>query len=308
MGVLNVTPDSFSDGGHHLDRERARPGWRRWSPRGPRWSTSAASPPGPAPSRSTRSTSRRVLPVIEAVADDCDAGRGAALGRHPPRRHGPRRGGGGRHPPQRRQRVAVAGRRRPGGRVGRHAHGGRPAGPCSVDPRYDDVVGDVPAFLVERARPGGRAGVAEVWIDPGIGFGKTTAHNVALLARLDHLVADGLPVLVGTSRKRFLGVLLAHSDGGSRPAPARRGHGGRDGPDPGRRRRPRGRFAGDRMLGHDPRGTDGPCPRCRRHRPGREAPGWPAPPVRRRSAVEEVTSWPRRASGRRGSSPVTSTG
>ena len=58
-----------------------------------------------------------------------------------------------------------------------------------------------------------------MWVDPGIGFGKTTAHNLALLANLDLLVADGHPVLVGTSRKRSLGVLLARSDQGMSPHP-----------------------------------------------------------------------------------------
>ena len=61
------------------------------------------------------------------------------------------------------------------------------------DPRYDDVVDDVTRFLVERADRATGAGVGEVWVDPGIGFGKTTAHNVALLARLDHLVARRVP-------------------------------------------------------------------------------------------------------------------
>ena len=55
-------------------------------------------------------------------------------------------------------------------------------------------------------------GVGEVWIDPGIGFGKTTAHNLAILARLDELVATGWPVVLGVSRKRFLGDLTARSD------------------------------------------------------------------------------------------------
>jgi dihydropteroate synthase len=75
------------------------------------------------------------------------------------------------------------------------------------DPRYDDVVGEVRAFLVDRAAAALAAGVTEVWIDPGIGFGKTAGHNLTLLRRLDELVATGLPVLVGTSRKGFLGAL-----------------------------------------------------------------------------------------------------
>ena len=75
------------------------------------------------------------------------------------------------------------------------------------DPRYGDVVTEVRDHLVERAEAAGAAGVREVWIDPGIGFGKDLGHNVELLARLDELVACGLPVVVGTSRKGFLGAL-----------------------------------------------------------------------------------------------------
>ena len=87
------------------------------------------------------------------------------------------------------------------------------------DPRYDDVVAEVLADLVERAEAALAAGVPEVWIDPGIGFGKTHAHNLALLAHLDAFVATGFPVLVGTSRKGFLGRLLGDSDGADGPAP-----------------------------------------------------------------------------------------
>ena len=77
------------------------------------------------------------------------------------------------------------------------------------DPRYDDVVADVKAFLEERLESAVAAGVAEerVWLDPGIGFGKTLDHNLELLRRLDEIVALGRPVVVGTSRKSFLGKL-----------------------------------------------------------------------------------------------------
>jgi dihydropteroate synthase len=74
-------------------------------------------------------------------------------------------------------------------------------------PHYDDVVAEVTAMLAERARRATSAGVAEVWIDPGIGFGKSVEHNLSLLGSLDVLVATGYPVLVGTSRKSFLGAL-----------------------------------------------------------------------------------------------------
>jgi len=76
-----------------------------------------------------------------------------------------------------------------------------------ADPHYDDVVAEVRGFLVDRARHAREAGVAEVWIDPGIGFGKTIDHNLSLLRHLGVLVRTGIPVLVGTSRKSFLGRL-----------------------------------------------------------------------------------------------------
>jgi dihydropteroate synthase len=74
-------------------------------------------------------------------------------------------------------------------------------------PVYDDVVSDVKAFLEERLAFAVAAGVPEerVQLDPGIGFGKTVAHNLELLRRLDELVAIGRPVVIGTSRKAFLG-------------------------------------------------------------------------------------------------------
>jgi len=86
------------------------------------------------------------------------------------------------------------------------------------DPRYDDVVAEVHGRLVAMARRATRAGVAEVWVDPGIGFGKTTAHNLALLRHLPSLVAEAYPVLVGTSRKGFLGRLAPQPSGEPTPA------------------------------------------------------------------------------------------
>jgi dihydropteroate synthase len=77
------------------------------------------------------------------------------------------------------------------------------------DPRYDDVVDDVKAFLVERMAFAVKAGVREerIQLDPGIGFGKTLEHNLELLRRLDELAALGRPLVIGTSRKSFLGKL-----------------------------------------------------------------------------------------------------
>lgn len=77
-------------------------------------------------------------------------------------------------------------------------------------PRYDDVVAEVASFLEERLAAAVAAGIQEerVCLDPGLGFGKTVKHNLELLARMDELVAIGRPVLVGASRKRFLGRIL----------------------------------------------------------------------------------------------------
>lgn len=82
------------------------------------------------------------------------------------------------------------------------------------NPRYEDVVSEVKAFLEERAALAVDAGIAEerILIDPGIGFGKTAAHNLELLRRLDELVALGFPVVVGTSRKSFLGRLTGRTE------------------------------------------------------------------------------------------------
>jgi dihydropteroate synthase len=82
------------------------------------------------------------------------------------------------------------------------------------DPRYDDVVSDVKAFLEQRMAYAVAAGIAEeqILLDPGIGFGKTIEHNLELLRRLDELVAIGRPLVIGTSRKSFLGRLTGRSN------------------------------------------------------------------------------------------------
>ena len=93
-------------------------------------------------------------------------------------------------------------------------------------PHYEDVVAEVQAYVLGRARRAAEAGVAEVWVDPGIGFGKTVAHNLSLLRHLDELVAAAdaagcAGVVVGTSRKRFIGLLAAGArpGDGTEPAP-----------------------------------------------------------------------------------------
>jgi dihydropteroate synthase len=84
-----------------------------------------------------------------------------------------------------------------------------------ADPHYSDVVSEVRAFLEERLAFAVSEGVPEdrVWLDPGIGFGKNVDHNLELLRRLDEIVAIGRPVVVGTSRKSFLGRLTGREVG-----------------------------------------------------------------------------------------------
>jgi dihydropteroate synthase len=90
------------------------------------------------------------------------------------------------------------------------------------NPTYDDVVAEVAAFLEERVAFATAAGIAEerICVDPGIGFGKTVEHNLELLARLDEIVALGRPVLVGASRKRFLGRVLGDPEALTGPVSA----------------------------------------------------------------------------------------
>ena len=90
------------------------------------------------------------------------------------------------------------------------------------DPRYDDVVSEVISFLEERLAFATEAGIAEdhICLDPGIGFGKTVEHNLELLGRLDEIAALGRPVLVGASRKRFLGRVLGDPDAVTGPVAA----------------------------------------------------------------------------------------
>jgi dihydropteroate synthase len=97
-----------------------------------------------------------------------------------------------------------------------HMHG-TPA-TMQAEPRYGDVVGEVTSFLAERAAAARAAGIAPegIVLDPGIGFGKTVDQNCRLIQRLDALVALGYPVLVGVSRKSFLGRLLGGRDAGAR--------------------------------------------------------------------------------------------
>jgi dihydropteroate synthase len=202
MGVVNVTPDSFSDGGRYVDPAAAIAHGLRLVAEG-----AAIVDVG---GESTRPGARevdpveeraRVVPVIEGLSPfvrvSVDTRRASVA-----------------------EAAIEAGATlvndvsaslwevAAGGSVGwvaMHMQGE----PRSMQdsPAYGDVVAEVRAHLVARAGMARDAGVEEVWIDPGIGFGKTDDHNLALLRNLDALVDTGYPVLVGTSRKGFLGRL-----------------------------------------------------------------------------------------------------
>lgn len=209
MGIVNVTPDSFSDGGRHFDRRAAIMGARRMLEEGADILDigGESTRPGARPASLSEELDR-VLPVIEALA-----GEGVPLSIDT------------RKPEVMRAALAagaalvndVNALRAPGalealadcqaGICLMHMQGA--PGTMQNDPRYDDVVIEVRDFLVDRARACLQAGIAadRIALDPGFGFGKTVPHNVALLRDLPTLVAAGYPVLVGLSRKSMLGAL-----------------------------------------------------------------------------------------------------
>jgi dihydropteroate synthase len=208
MGIVNVTPDSFSDGGRFLDPEAAISHGLGLLAEGASVLDvgGESTRPGATPVTVDEEL-HRVLPVVEALADHgrvsidtrkaevarAAVAAGATLINDITAELWPL--------------AAELGV----GWVAMHMRG--EPGTMQQEPRYDDVVAEVCAFLEERATLARNAGVREIWVDPGIGFGKTAEHNLALLARLDRVVELGWPVLVGTSRKMTLGRLLAASDG-----------------------------------------------------------------------------------------------
>jgi dihydropteroate synthase len=207
MGILNVTPDSFSDGGRFVDPELAIAHGRQLAAEGAVIIDvgGESTRPGAKPVDETEEI-RRVVPVVEALAREVRVSidtrhqsvaeaaveAGATMINDVSASLWPVAAAGG---------VAW---------VAMHMQG-EPA-TMQKAPRYDDVVGEVRAFLAERAERAEQAvaaGVTEVWLDPGIEFGKTLPHNLSLLRHLDEIVAIGYPVVVGTSRKGFLGALTA---------------------------------------------------------------------------------------------------
>lgn len=204
MGVLNVTCDSFSDGGLYMDYEAAVRRGRQMVAEGvdvvdvggesTRPGASAVAPDEEV---------RRVVPVIEALAGEVrvsiDTAKASVA-------HAALAAGATLLNDVSSSLAAVAAEHG-AGFVAMHCKG-TPAD-MQLDPRYDDVVGEVRQFLERCVTNARAAGVTEVYIDPGIGFGKSVRHNLQLLAALPELVATGVPVLVGTSRKSFIGHLGA---------------------------------------------------------------------------------------------------
>jgi dihydropteroate synthase len=215
MGVLNVTPDSFSDGGHHPTVDAAVAHGLAMAEQGADWVDvgGESTRPGAEPVAEAEEL-RRVVPVVERLAE---AGVRVSVDTRKPGVARAAAAAGATmlndvsaslHEVAAELGVAW---------VAMHAQGDPRT--MQDDPHYDDVVREVRDHLLACAERARAAGVREVWIDPGIGFGKTLEHNLALLAHLPELVAAGHPVLLGTSRKQFLGRLLAASDGRTDPVP-----------------------------------------------------------------------------------------
>ncbi len=216
LGVVNVTPDSFSDGGRWLDPARAIRHGRDLVAEGAAILDvgGESTRPGAAPVAADEEL-RRVVPVLEGLAG-VPARRSIDTTKAVVARAALDTGAdlvndvtALRADPELAGLVAER-----GAEVCLMHLRGEPR-TMQDDPRYDDVVSDVKAFLEERLAFAVAQGIAEerVWLDPGIGFGKTVDHNLELLRRLDELVALGRPVLVGTSRKTFLGRITGREPG-----------------------------------------------------------------------------------------------
>ncbi len=213
MGIVNVTPDSFSDGGRYLDPQAAIEHGRQLAADGAEILDVGGESTRPGAEAVAAEVEReRVEPVVAALAGPNGDGATVSIDT---------------------SKAVVAEAALDAGaaivndvtalRADAELAGLCAARDCGLilmhmlgtprtmqdDPRYTDVVDDVHAFLAERIEAAVAAGVDErrIWIDPGIGFGKTVEHNLELLRRLGELRELGRPIVVGTSRKRFLGTL-----------------------------------------------------------------------------------------------------
>lgn len=209
MGVLNVTPDSFSDGGDFIDPDVAVKRALEMVAQGASIIDigGESSRPG-AESVSEELELMRVIPVIKKLSTQTDtlisidttkpvvAQAAMAIGASIINDIG-----GLRNPDM----VAVAAET--GATVCIMHMQGEPQS-MQENPHYDDVVTEVMAFLADRIEVAEHAGIQNIWIDPGIGFGKTLEHNMTLLRELQQLKKLGKPVLLGTSRKSFIEKIM----------------------------------------------------------------------------------------------------
>ncbi len=222
MGILNTTPDSFSDGGRYLSIDAALAKGREMLAQGADIIDigGESTRPGAEPV-DERTEMDRVLPVIEAlcavpgVRVSIDTAKAAVA------REAVRAGAciiNDVTAMEGDPRMAAVVRETRAGVVLMHMRGTPRT--MQDDPQYADVVGEVADWLATRLIAASVAGIATeaVVLDPGIGFGKTAAHNIALIVGLDRLARLGRPVLAGMSRKRFIGVLSGVPEAADRMA------------------------------------------------------------------------------------------
>jgi len=212
MGVVNVTPDSFSDGGRHLDPAAALAHARRLIAEGADILDvgGESTRPGAAPVSEAEEIAR-VVPLVAAVRAESAVPISVDTMKPAVARAAVAAGAtmwndvtALRHAPD-----SLATAAELGCEVVLMHMLGEPA-TMQAEPHYDDVVEEVAAFLMDRAEAALSAGVARerVWLDPGVGFGKhMIAHNLPLLAGLERIVGLGFPVLLGVSRKSFIGAV-----------------------------------------------------------------------------------------------------
>lgn len=212
MGVLNVTPDSFYDGGQHFTSETAIQHARQLISEGADILDigGESTRPGSEPISPEEELSR-VIPVIEAIASESDIAISIDTFKASVAHEALRSGAhivndisGMRFDPQMPGVAAEAG----AGVVLMHIQGTPQT--MQQNPHYENVVLEVKEYLAQCAKLARQAGIHEhaIWLDPGIGFGKTVEHNLQLLRRLGELRSLGYPLLVGTSRKSFIGKIL----------------------------------------------------------------------------------------------------
>lgn len=215
MGIVNVTPDSFSDGGEHLSVDAAVAHALRLAEEGADILDIGGESTRPgADEVSLDEELRRVIPVIERLAKETTLPISIDTSKPEVMRAAVAAGAG--------MINDVYALRREGALDAAAALGvpvalmhmqGEPRS-MQAAPDYDDVVAEVHRFLAERIFSAEMAGIAKkkIVVDPGFGFGKTTAQNLALLARLERFADLGVPVLAGLSRKRTIGELTGRSD------------------------------------------------------------------------------------------------